>query len=124
MRALFVVGLLAGCTGGPGDQYNYQGYPMNEFFPFDGDRTWTFTNADATLDTTVQASLDPAPVTLTDGRTARNIAYSRECIEDGCTDAGPHTVSAIQWSSEAVYGVQIHEFTGPDGQVSFDPPLT
>lgn len=42
------------------DQFTYSGYAMHDFFSFDGERSWEFTNTDAGVDHTVQATLDSA----------------------------------------------------------------
>jgi len=124
MRAVLALVVLVGCTGGPGDQYQYDGYPMDDFFPFDGNRSWTFTNTDTTVPYELVATLDPEYATAEDGSHVFTITYDQSCQgADGCVD-GPWRFHSIQWSSDGADGTFIHSYSSDaDGDVTFDPPL-
>lgn len=121
-----IVALVA-CTGG--DQFTYSGYPMNEFFPFDGQRTWEFENEDATVDHTLVATLNTEPEALDGGVFVYTVDYTKGCLERDDTDAAectggePWRVSRIRWSSSQGDGVEIHSFDDTNGTTSFEPPL-
>lgn len=120
-----VVFLLA-CHGG-GDQFTYSGYAMHDFFPFDGERTWEFTDADPTVDHTVQATLDSAYQTV-NGASVYTVNYAQCALpaDSGTTPdctPEPWRISAIGWSSDGGQGVLIHDYTDANGVVALDPPL-
>lgn len=122
---------LAACTGG--DQFTYSGYPMDDFFPFDGQRTWTFTNADASVANTVVATLNSEPEVPSEGLFVFSVDYALGCAEEGtdtdtaaCTgDGDPFRISNIRWSSDTGRGVLIHSFADAAGTTTtFEPPIT
>lgn len=109
--------LLAGCDSSVG----YVGYRMDEYFPFDGERTWEFTSTDTTLPYKLVATLDPEPETE-GGVEIFSIQYDRVCVsaDETCTDA---RVRTVRWSSDAIGGTRIWGYENDAGAVSFDPPV-
>ncbi len=90
------------------------------YFPFDGERTWEFTNTDEAIEHRLYAVLDPEPLEG-DGAPIHRISYS-ECPGSGeCDDTT--LVREIHWSNDSVEGIQIWGYETPSGKVDFDPPI-
>lgn len=115
-----IVLLLAACAG----NITYSGFAMADFFPFDGERTWEFTNTDASVGYTVHATLDSASE-MVDGIAVYTVRYT-QCDLAGdsgdCTPV-PWRLSEIRWSSGGGGGVLIHGYTDTSGPVTLAPPL-
>jgi hypothetical protein len=124
---MFTLLALVACTGG--DQFTYSGYPMPDFFNFDGERTWTFTNADPTVANTVFATLNSEPEPLDSGPFVYTIDYTLGCGEDdtdteACGAGDPFRISQIRWSADNSRGILIHSFNDAAGTTTeFDPPI-
>lgn len=127
-----MIALLALAACNTGDGFSYSGYRMDDFFPFDGSRSWTFTNADASVENTVVATLGSEPEVPEEGLYIYSVDYALGCPDggadtdtDACTADGPFRISNIGWSSDTSRGVLIHAFADAAGTTtSFDPPLT
>lgn len=120
---MIVLLFAAGCSGGDG--YAYSGYTMSNFFPFDGERTWTFQSEDPNETSTVVATLNSTPEVIDDGQTSIfDVNYTMGCLDDavGCTP-GDWRLKTIRWSSSSGEGVQIHGFDDGSGLVAFNPPI-
>ena len=110
----------AGCGGGG---YQYAGYSMDDFFPFDGARSWEYVNTDVTVPYKMIATLDSA-YEEANGQKIYSVDYSYECLNPkskDCPDAG--FVRAVRWSSDASSGVQLHSFEDISGRTNYDPPI-
>lgn len=111
---------VAGCGGGG---YQYAGYSMDDFFPFDGARTWEYVNTDVAVPYKLIATLDNAFEDV-DGKKVHTVDYSYECLDPkgkDCPDAG--FVRAVRWSSNASSGVLLHSFEDISGRTNYDPPI-
>jgi hypothetical protein len=119
MAALAVVGL-AGCNSG-GNPYSYEGFTMSSFFPFDGQRDWTFLQDGVVHE--LLATLDPE-FEVVDSLRIYKVDYALQCPAgiDGCEPA-EHAFSQLRWSSDAGNGTLIHAIQGPAGEQVFDPPI-
>lgn len=118
--ALAVLAGLGGCTGG---SYQYDGYVMETYFPFDGERTWEFISSDSSLEHKIVATLDPNPSSTADATEIYSIDYSLECLDQGpfCKDAGH--LRTVRWSADQTRGVLIHSIEMATGTVNYDPPI-
>lgn len=110
--------LLAGCSGG--STYSYSGYVMENYFPFDGERTWEFVSTDTELTHKIVAELDPQPTTTGDGIEIYTIDYDLQCLEDGPLCDGGEPLRSVKWSADQTRGVLIHGV----GNESYEPPIT
>lgn len=115
--------LAAGCTGDPPD---YNGFNMDTFFPFDGNRTWTFVSADETVPYEVVGTLSPDAEPKHDNASrAHTVTFTTECVATStdCED-GPFRMRSWTISSDRTHGTLIwaadFESTGP---LTFDPPI-
>jgi hypothetical protein len=114
-----VAGLgLAGCE--PADNYSFNGYRMQTFFPFDGSRSWEYVNVD---DDTVPYKLIATLIGSEDldGVRIYEVEFQRECV--GAAECEPGHDHSI-WMSSDGDGVRVHRW-GDAGAtpVDFDPPL-
>jgi hypothetical protein len=138
MRARLLLALsvaaLPGCPGGTPNPVGYEGYSMEDFFPFDGQRSWTFVNADASVPNRVVVTLDPAYEEASSGALVYTISYGIECPSDSEDDSGleepdacaegPWRVRSVKWSSDSTLGTLIHAIdTESTGEVAFDPAI-
>lgn len=117
---LIVVSGVAGCGGGG---YQYAGYSMDDFFPFDGARTWEYANTDVTVPYKMIATLDSGYEDA-DGTKIFTVDYSYECLNPkgkDCPNAG--FVRAVRWSANASSGVSMHSFEDISGRTEYDPPI-
>ena len=116
--------LLTACDGGG---YTYAGLVMNDFFPFDGVRTWEFISSDTTVPYLMNAELGQTPELVEEGVTkVYTLSYSTSCpagVAD-CTEDMEGWVRDIKLS-EGGRGARIHGFDSPEtGPVVFEPPIT
>lgn len=113
------------CSGGT--DFTYSGYPMDDFFPFDGERTWTFRSEDETVVNTVVATLNPTAENPETGLFVYAMDYTLGCRADAeegtCTAGDPFRISQIRWSADQSRGTLIHSFTEDGTTTNFSPPL-
>ncbi len=123
MRTLPLVGLILGLSGCSGDNIGITGYSMDDFFPFDGVRTWTFQNEDEIYE--VRATLSPDHEAAPDEESIQvyTIDYAIVCPEDGECTEGPWRISQLRMSSDGTYGTFIYGMTDGSGEHSYDPPI-
>jgi hypothetical protein len=127
MRAWIAVAAavaLVGCVDHK-DQFGYDGYPMDDFFPFDGQRSWTFTSTDDTIPYTVVGVLNTTPETAADGASVFTIDYTTHCLgeDTGCVD-GDYRLRSLSMSSDQIRGTEFHGFDAEStGPVVLDPPV-
>jgi len=111
-------------TGCGGSAYQYAGYSMDDFFPFDGERTWEYINTDITIPYKVIATLDSEH--RTEGSTKiYAVDYDKECLDPtskDCVDEG--YLRTVEWSSDPTDGVMLHSLTDILGKTNFTPPIT
>lgn len=124
-----LVALLAGCTSGRDSNYVYEGYPMDDFFSFDGNRSWTYTNDDTTIPFHLEATLVAGGTEVDLNGSAVNqyrVDYTTTCFtgtDDGtCTD-GPWRIRYALWSSDQTFGTLLWGYEDDTGVVTFDPPV-
>jgi len=100
----------------------YSGYQMEQYFPFDGLRTWEYVSTDTSLPYKLVATLDPSFTTEQGGDIqVYRVSYEYVCVsEDPCT---PAWVRDVLWSSDGTYGTRIWGFDTAGGTVSFDPSV-
>jgi hypothetical protein len=115
-----------GCNGPDTGQYGYAGYVMEDFFPFDGQRSWEFVNDDASLPYKLTAALDPVYEEQNEGVTrVFTIEYAMECVstDAGCED-GPYRTRYVKMSSDSTYGTLLYGYDSEaSGPVQFSPPV-
>lgn len=124
MRILFPIvafGFLQAC-GGPGG-LTAGGTDMYAYFPFDGQRDWTYISTDIETSYRLDAAMRSLEPEVVNGVNAYPVDYSIDCVQDDeeCVD-GP--LRTLLWSSTQNGGVAIHsweEFGKPP--IDFDPPL-
>ncbi len=126
LRPLFLllpaIALLPGCEG---RKFNFAGASLWDRFPLDGERTWTYNNESADIDTQLQASIVG---TRQSGNTqVVKIAYSEvSATADDGTVGEPELLFEIEWSTDSVNGIQVWGYADVVNQdsVTFDDPLT
>ena len=119
MAALAVL-VLAGCGNGA-NPYTYDGFTMSTFFPFDGQRDWTFLQEDVVHQ--LVATLNPE-FEIVNSMRVYDVDYALVCPAgvDNCEPA-EHAISKLRWSSDAGTGTFIHAMIGTAGEQVFDPPV-
>jgi hypothetical protein len=117
---LGVLVALAGC--GPGGAYSYDGYVMEGYFPFDGERSWEFISTDTTVGRKIVSTLDSTPE---DGasHTIYTITSTRECLDVDPDCKGTELLRDVRWSADQTDGVLIHSWDEGGTNTTFDPPL-
>lgn len=118
MRLAPLVLLLAACD----NPITYGGYQMEQYFPFDGERTWEFVNTDTTLGYKLKATLDSTP-TMEGAQEVYSVTYETLCVGDdttGCTDTW---LRDVLWSSDGIEGTFIWGYDTASGTTTYDPPL-
>ena len=96
---------------------------MDDFFPFDGARTWEYVSTDVSVPYKLIATLDSAFEEV-DGKKVYTVDYTYDCLDPkgkDCPDAG--FVRAVRWSSSASGGVLLHSFEDISGRTNYDPPI-
>lgn len=121
---LVLVGLAAGCDGGA---TTYTGFPMDSFFPFDGNREWEYVNDDPSISYHVKGVLDPVFEAAEGGsQQIYTINYTIECFAEDptCVTGDPFRIRALRMSSDGAFGTLVHsaDFT-ETGIETFDPPI-
>ena len=104
----------AACTG---DQYNYQGTPIYDYFPLDGkERSWTYSQDDDSIQYFLFIEMVPPGRTTEDGT---------EVVTLETTESkNKSLVATTEWSSDSRDGVMIHSYAvGTDAATAFDPPV-
>ncbi|MCB9780853.1 MAG: hypothetical protein H6742_19955 [Alphaproteobacteria bacterium] len=106
------LGLLAGCTNGGGTNYN--GHNTYEYFPFDGERYWKYTNDGDDVDYNLY--VEKVGTSGSGGSAVHTLEYSDDTTGD--------LLYSIDWTSSAANGVQIAGYEIQGGEsVTFDPPM-
>jgi len=106
-------------VGCGGTTYDYAGHSIYEYFPLDGERTWTYVpeDSDDEGETVWQLEVEKVFPTETQGNTEIiTLEYSKE---------GDALLFSVQWSSDSVDGVLIHGYTDEEtgAAVTYDPPV-
>ena len=118
--ALGLLVLMSACEPAP---VRVSGWQMENFFPFDGARTWEFTSDDAESRHLLIATLDPEATNLEDGSSLHEISYDLQCADvndDGCEESW---VRSVTWSTSRTDGIKLTELHGPDVDLVFDEPI-
>jgi hypothetical protein len=120
----FALVLFGGCEAAPP---TYTGFNMDDFFPFDGERTWEYVNDDPTIAYHVKAALDSEPQVLEgNAQRAYTINYTIECFaaDPSCVEGDPFRVRALTISSDLSFGTMIHSVDMTEtGIEAFDPTV-
>lgn len=116
--------LAVACNGGPA--VNYDGWVMEQYWPMDGLRDWTYSSQDGAIPYKVVGTLNPEGTSIEEGTAAvHDIDFVTECIGTAECTPGPFRVRKIQVSSSRNKGIRLH---GVDeetaGMVTYDPPIT
>jgi hypothetical protein len=120
----FCLGLTA--CGPPKDQFGYQGFAMNEFFPFDGPRTWKFINEDDKIPYLLVGKLNEEYETTNGGDTRIfEIEFSKDCFRDDADCVEEEYVRTWWWSYDGTNGTLLHgnKLKG-ESEDLFDPPVS
>jgi hypothetical protein len=126
---LVTMALAAGCTGD--DSLVFEGDDMARYFPFDGDRTWTYVTEDTTVPYLLVGQSAEDSELLEDGRTrVYTVNFTYQCFgvvapcdvdddNDGVADV--HGTQAFSWamSANTTSGVNIHGHS----DTTFVPPI-
>ncbi|MEQ1508069.1 MAG: hypothetical protein ABMB14_37920 [Myxococcota bacterium] len=112
--------LVAGCGGDYGPQFN--GSPVWQMFPFDGERTWDYINTDTTLPHKLIGTSVLEPEVI-GGVNVYTVQYVKECVgaDPACVEG--ELVRKIRWSSTVSDGVFIHGYDIGAGIVDLVPPV-
>ena len=104
----------AACTG---DNYNYQGTPIWDYFPLDGtERSWTYSQDDESIEYFLHVEM------VTPSRTVDETEIHP--LEMTRSDKKGELVSTTEWSSDSRDGILIHSYAvGIDAATAFDPPI-
>jgi hypothetical protein len=93
----------------------YNGISMSDFFPLDGSRAATYTNADSTVPYKLGMN-KVEPTSQADGREVVVLEYGE--------DEGDTLFYSVGWSTQAGDAVQVHNYSVGAGElITFDPPL-
>lgn len=119
-RSLVVLSLLAAAACD--NPISYSGYQMTQYFPFDGERTWEYKNAETGVPYKIVGTLERNVDTSADGSDMHRIAYERACLTDteSCTDGW---IRDVLWSVDGQNGARIWGYEDEAGAVDFDPPV-
>jgi hypothetical protein len=115
-RFLALTLVLAACP--PPDPPPPGGPPMDDFFPFDGERSWTYESTDTSLSFRLVSTL-VGEVGESDVGRIYEVETARACAgtDPDCVDGElEHT---LRWSSDGVAGVYVHGIDDAD----LDPPV-
>ncbi len=122
--ALLIVAVLLAASCEP-TQPVYQGFVMEDFFPFDGSRSWHYISDNVDLEYKIVATLDTAPEEAHDGSTdIYTVNMVTECIglDPDCEDG--QEVGSYRMSASQTYGTLYWGYSNPEeGVVTFDPPI-
>ena len=121
MRTLGLVILALGVAGCD-STVTVSGFQMEQYFPFDGNRTWEFVSSDTSLDYRLVATLDPAFTAAEEGVT-RIYGVSYHKTWEGEDASEPEWVRDVLWSSDGTFGTRIWGIDTPAGTTSYDPPI-
>ena len=114
----------AGCTGD--DNFTYKGYVMEDFFPFDGNRSWEFINSDLTIPYKIFAELRPGSEPALDDRVdVFTIDYDTVCLGGAeCDESMEGWLRSVGWSSDQDFGTLMHGWDSPGtGPIAFENPI-
>lgn len=103
----------------------YQGFVMENFFPFDGARTWHYISEDVDLNYKIVATLDTSYEEAHDGATKiYTVNMISECIgmDPECVDG--QDLGSYRMSADQTYGTLYWGYSTPEeGVITFDPPI-
>lgn len=118
----WVAGLLlaTGCGGGG---FTYGGVEFGEYFPFDGERAWTFVNTDPAVTYKLQAVLDLEATEPFETDSIYTVRYSVLCVTDDPTCVDGEELFSIRWRSTQSSGVFVHGTAVGGVEQEFKPPL-
>jgi hypothetical protein len=117
-----IMSLLAGCTSP--NTIAYLGERMDQYFVFDGDRSWEFISDDTSLPYLMIGDLQEEFVSINEGSTRiYTIRYKTDCLGAGECDDGAF-IWSLDLSFDSIYGAQIHGITvGSEPATVFDPAV-
>jgi hypothetical protein len=115
------VAWLSSC--GPTDSPDYCGVESSQFFPFDGNRTWEFINADpsVTYKLVVTQGSDPTP---SDVGNVYALEHRVGCVSEDPDCLDGELVRTVHWSSTGTQGVFVHGVTVGGAEATIEPPVT
>ncbi len=98
------------------DRYNYQGFSMDDYFPLDGERSWTYSQLQE--DIVWKMNVEKVSQTILDGSTE---IVTLEHYNDETGDL----LYSVDWSSDSSTGIQIWGFSDEQTGESarYDPPV-
>ena len=104
--------ILAGCSGGT---TSYAGYAVYDYFPLDGERTWTYAQEQEDILWRLEVEKDPQ-TSLVDTTEVVTLEYS---------EADGDLLYSVRWSSDANDGVLIHGWSDEVAGTTtdYDPPV-
>lgn len=121
IASLVVLLCVSGCGGGT---YQYAGYGMDDFFPFDGERTWEYINTDFTIPYKLVATLD-SEARVKDSTKIYSIDYEKECLDPKSKEcANEGYLRTVEWSSDPTDGVLLHSIEDIGGRTVFNTPIS
>ena len=99
-----------------GGRYTYKGFEMDDYFPLDGDRTWTYSQLQE--DVTWKMRVEKVPQTIRNGSTE---IVTLEYYNDDTGDL----LYSVDWSSDASNGIQVWGYSDElsGDSVAYDPPV-
>lgn len=105
---------LSACGTAP--SYTYKGFEMNDYFPLDGDRSWTYSQLQE--DVTWKLRVDKVPQTVRNGSTE---VVTLEYYNDDTGDL----LYSVDWSSDGSTGIQVWGYSDElsGDSVAYDPPV-
>ena len=104
----------AACTG---DNYNYQGTPIWDYFPIDdgSERSWSYSQDDESIHYLLYVER-VEPSRSVDDMTVHPLEMTRSDTKE--------LVETTEWSSDSRNGIVIHSYAvGTDAATAFDPPI-
>jgi hypothetical protein len=117
MRPIFFLAALTAC--GDNSHYNYQGQAIYDYFPLDGNRWWSYSQDDESIDYFLYIE-KVKPTRTVDDMEVVPLEMTRT---DKLGEKGG-IVSTTEWSSDSRNGILIHSYAeGTDAPMAFDPPI-
>ena len=114
---MFMLLMLAmGCDTG-GD--SIRGESMAPYFPFDGDREWSFLSEDTTV-TYRLLGTELVEETINDS-VVYGVEYAKDCFGNDTSCVDGEFVRGFQMSTAG--GIFVHSFEDNSGKTTFDPPV-
>src|SRR5436190_12604393 len=100
MRPIFLLAALAACSDV--DHYNYQGQKIYDYFPLDGQRSWSYSQDDESIDYFLYVEKVSPTRTVDDMEVV--------ALETTRSDRKGELLSTTEWSSDSRNGIIIHSF--------------